>query len=211
MPALQTHSSWRGLLKLAHGLERPVVWIGEIIAWLYLPLIGVILLDAVSRKFIRKLSVVIDNDLHYFLNSPVFQDAEWHFHAILFLCALGYAYAYNAHVRLDMLRPRFGSRGRLWIELLGGLFLLLPFLCIFIWYAWDFFAAAWVQDEGSGSSTGIENRWFIKFFVFAGPVLLLSSGLSKLLRIYVRLFGPEYLHQEAQLSSISDASHSAFN
>ena len=202
---------WNLLLNWANQVERPVFWTGKIVSWLYLPLIGVILLDALTRKFIRKLSFVVESDLHFLLNSPVFQDLEWHFHSVLFLCALSYAYAYNAHVRLDIFRPHIGVQGRLWVEFIGGLVLLLPFLGIFCWYAWDFFFVAWAQDEGSGSSTGIENRWFIKFFVFVGPLLLILSGLSKLLRLYVRLFGPEDLHTQTRLGSITNPSDSAFN
>lgn len=207
----QEYRKWTHVIKFADAIEKPVVWVGKLVSWLYLPLIAVILIDALSRKFIRKLSFVIENDLHFLLNSPVFQDAEWHFHAVLFLGALGFAYVHNAHVRLDIFRPRIGTQGRLWVELMGGLFLLLPFLFIFVWYAWDFFWAAWVQDEGSGSSTGIDNRWFIKFFIIAGPLLLLLSGLSKILRLTVRIFGPSELHEATRLGPISNESHSAFN
>lgn len=199
------------MLATAHRFDRLVIFTGKGVSWLLLPLIGVILVDAISRKFVRKLSFIVENDLHHFFNSPVFQDAEWHFHSILFLCSLGYAYAYNAHVRLDMFRPRLGARGRIWVELLGGLFLLVPFLCIYSWYAFEFFSDAWIQDEGSGASTGIGNRWFIKFFMLAGPLLLLLSGLSTLIKLVVYLFGPLELRPETRLSSMTDQAHSAFN
>ena len=130
---------------------------------------------------------------------------------MLFLSAMGYAYARNAHVRLDMFRPRIGVKGRLWVEFIGGLILLFPFLCIFAWYAWEFFLAAWQSDEGSGSSTGIENRWAIKSFILIGPLLLLLSGISILTRIYVRLFGPDELEDQTRLEPITNTSHSAFN
>jgi len=89
--------------------------------------------------------------------------------------------------------------------------MLMPFLYILAWCAWDFFWAAWVQEEGSGSSTGIENRWFIKFFIFVGPVLFLLLGLSKLLGLYVRIFGPPEIHTETLINSANHASHSSFN
>ena len=127
------------LLRLANTLERPVVWLGRAGSWLILPMIGVILFDAVCRKFLRKLPFVIDNGLHAIMNSPVLQDSEWHLHTIIFCTSMAYAYIYNAHVRLDLFRPRFSVNGRLWIETLGGLILLIPFLVLMIYHSWSFF------------------------------------------------------------------------
>ena len=202
---------WAHALKLADRLERPVVWVGEAVAWLFLPLIAIILFDAVSRRYLRKLSFVIENDLHFYFNSPALQDAEWHLHTIIFLGALGYAYVRNAHVRLDIFRPRFTDRGRLWVEFLGGFTLLVPFIAIFSYFAWIFFWSAWVHDESYGESNGIGNRWFIKFFMVLGPSLLLLSGLSTLTRLFVRLFGPPELTKATRTDSVSDDSYSAFN
>ena len=202
---------WRRLLTLARWADAPAIVAGRAVAWLFLPLILIVIVDAFSRKFGRKFEFVIENDLHGYLNSPVFQEAEWHLHAIVFLSALGYAYSRNAHVRLDIFRPRLGVRGRLWVELLGGLFLLLPFLAIFGYYAWDFFQTAWDSNEGSGVANGIDNRWFVKFFVFLGPALLFLSGLSILIRLSARLFGPSDLAEQTNTGAISDGAFSAFN
>jgi len=199
------------LLRIADALEKPVIWLGRVSAWLMLPLIGIILFDAVSRKFLRKLSFVIDNDLHFFMNSPVFQDAEWHLHAIIFLIAMGYAYACNAHVRLDIFRPRLGTKGRMWVELMGGLLLLIPFLCVLLYFSWDFFVTAWATNETTSVATGIGFRWFIKAFIFLGPLLLMMSCLSILIRIGVRLFGPRSLHDRTRTDAFTNNSHSAFN
>jgi TRAP-type mannitol/chloroaromatic compound transport system permease small subunit len=202
--------AWMRALRLADWIERPVVWSGEAVAWLFLPLIAIILFDAVARRYLRKLSFVIENELHFLLNSPAMQDAEWHLHTMIFLGALGYAYVRNAHVRLDIFRPRFGPRGRLLVELLGGLTLLLPFIAILSYHGWIFFSIAWVHDEGYGESNGIPDRWFIKFFMVLGPSLLLLSGVSLLIRLWVRLFGPAEAAAASRTDAISDASHSAF-
>lgn len=202
---------WPHLIRIARWADAPAVLMGRAVAWLILPLILIIIFDAVTRKFLRKLSFVVENDLHGYLNSPVFQDAEWHLHAIIFLGALGYAYSRNAHVRLDIFRPRLGERGRMAVELAGGVLLLAPFLAVFSYYSWDFFMSAWLSDEGSGAANGIDNRWFIKFFVFLGPMLLFLSGLSMALRLCVRLFGPEELAAAADVDKVADGSFSAFN
>lgn len=202
---------WTQLIRIARWADAPAVLMGRAVSWLILPLIVIIIVDAVSRKYLRKLSFIIENDLHDYLNSPIFQDAEWHLHTVIFLGALGYAYSRNAHVRLDIFRPRLGARGRMVVELAGGILLLAPFLAIFSYYSWDFFMNAWVSDENAGASNGIDNRWIIKFFVFLGPVLLFLSGLSMVLRLCVRLFGPPELAAAADVDRISDSSYSAFS
>lgn len=202
---------WHRLIRAADALERPVVWVGETVSWLFLPLIVIILFDALARRYLRKFNFVMQSDLHFYLNSPAFQDAEWHLHAIIMLCALGYACACNAHVRLDMLRERLGKQGRLWVEFLGGLFLLMPFIMIFAADCFDFFWIAWVHDETAGETNGIGERWFIKFFMVLGPSLLLIAGLSVLIRLAVRLFGPPELAPATRTEAIVDRDFSAFN
>ena len=211
MTDLPGPSIWSRLTTLARWADAPAVFVGRTVSWLLLPLIAVIIVDSLSRKFIRKLAIVVDNDLHHYLNSPVFQDSEWHMHTIIFLGALGYAYSRNAHVRLDVFRTRLGVRGRLWAELLGGIALLAPFLLIFCFYAWEFLERAWLSDEGSGLSNGIEHRWVIKSFVFLGPALLLLSGVSMIIRLLVRLFGPPEHAAASETEKIADSSFSAFN
>lgn len=202
---------WPILLRVARWADAPAVLMGRAVAWLILPLIAIIIFDSVSRKFLRKLPFVIENDLHDYLNSPILQDAEWHLHTIVFLGALGYAYSRNAHVRLDIFRPRLGERGRMLVELAGGVLLLAPFLAIYSYYCWEFFLSAWLSDENSGPANGIDHRWFIKFFMFLGPGLLLLSGVSMVLRLCVRLFGPPEHAAAADVGKIADSSYSAFN
>ncbi|MEE2803184.1 MAG: TRAP transporter small permease subunit [Pseudomonadota bacterium] len=199
------------LLRLANTLERPVVWLGRAGSWLILPMIGVILFDAVCRRFLRKLPFVIDNGLYTIMNSPVLQDSEWHLHTILFCTSMAYAYIYNAHVRLDLFRPRFSVNGRLWIETLGGLILLIPFLALMIYHCWSFFQIAWDTNEGTPVLIGIGHRWFIKFFLVIGFVLMLASALSIVIRLIIRLYGPSDLHDATQLKKITEPTYSAFS
>lgn len=201
----------RRLLRIANSLERPVLWLGSAAAWLILPLIGVILFDAVCRRFLRKLPLVIDWGLYKLMNSPVLQDSEWHLHTILFCLSMGYAYAYNAHVRLDLFRPRLSTSARLWIETLGGLFLLIPFLIVTAYHCWTFFLFAWVTNEGTSVLIGIGHRWFIKSFLMTGFIVMFASALSILIRLTVRLLGPPELHDATRVQAIAQPSHSPFS
>lgn len=201
---------WQRLIEAAKLLERPVIWVGEATSWLQLLLVALIIADAIFRRYIRSLSIVVENNLHFFFNSPAIQDGEWHLHTIIFFCAIGYAGVRNAHIRLDILRTRLSEHTRLWIELIGGLLLLLPFILIFMYEAGIFFSYAWIHDEAAGESNGIGNRWFIKSFIFIGPALLLLSGLSMIMRLTARLFGPPHLRRQTRTENVANPSFSAY-
>jgi len=205
------HTGARFCLALADRLERPAFWLGSCSSWLMLALALLIAFDAFGRRYIRSWSFVVENNWHLLINSPVLQDAEWHLHTIVTFCALGYAFARHAHVRLDLFRPDFQPRTKLWIEWLGGLVLFLPFLAIFCAYAWKYFHFAWIIDETGGDSNGINHRWFIKFFILLGPVTLLLAGISSLIRLTIRLFGPADLHAQTKTEHITAQNHSAFS
>ena len=96
------------------------------------------------------------------------------------------------------------------MEVLGGVFLLIPFLVTLIYFGWDFFLSAWLTDEGTSVLIGIGNRWFIKSFVIIGFSLLLLSAASLIIRLAIRLWGPEDLIAETRVDSFTRASHSAF-
>jgi len=181
---------WRQtILAIALAVDSLVARIGKLGGWLILPLILLIVFDAFTRKFVRKLDFVIDNDLHRFLNSSLIQDFEWHLHTVVFFLAIGYAYTRNMHVRLDMFRPRFTPRTRIVIELIGGIVLLLPFLFVLNFYALDFVAAAWITDEISSFGTGLGRRWIIKSFVSIGFTLMALICLSMIVRMVLFLCG----------------------
>lgn len=182
--------NWRQiLLGCALAVDSLVARIGKLGGWLMLPLILLIVFDAITRKYFRKLDWVIDNGLHVYMNSSMIQDFEWHLHTVVFFLAIGYAYTRNMHVRLDMFRPRFKPRTRILVELVGGITLLLPFVLVLNFYALDFIASAWKTNEVSSFGTGLGHRWIIKSFVSIGFSLMALICLSMLVRMALFLSG----------------------
>ena len=94
-------------------------------------------------------------------------------------------------------------RARIWIELVGGLTLLLPFLAVLVYFAWYFLTSAWANNEGSPVVIGLQHRWFIKSFVFIGFLLLLAISISLVLRFAIYLFGPADLRSRTRLQSFT--------
>ncbi|MEL7464014.1 MAG: TRAP transporter small permease subunit [Pseudomonadota bacterium] len=186
------------LHKLSIALDRIAVTIGKAASWLILPLIMIIMVDVVTRKieFIKVWSADITVEYGFSI-SFIAQDLQWHIHGVLLLLTFGYAYLYNAHVRVDIFRELGGRRRQAWIEIVGLTFAMI-FLYFMVKFSWDFTYASWRQGEGSESMVGIGNRFFIKSFLIWGFIVLWIACAAMMLRSIVFLFGDEVLSRDAE-------------
>ena len=73
----------------------------------------------------------------------------------------------------------------------------LPYCLVAIYFSFDFFWIAWLQNEYSENPSGLPWRWIPKGIIFLGLVLLLAAVISVFLRVVVYLFGPERLRDAA--------------
>ena len=146
-------------------------------------LIGITIFDVITRRFLV-------------LGSTKLQEGEWHAHVVLFTLLIGYAYIKDAHVRIDLVRERLSERTQWWIELLGCLLFLIPYCVLVVYFSYDFTLRSFMNQEISGSATGLTHRWIIKAFVPIGFGLLGLAGVAVLFRKIVELFGPPDLRQK---------------
>jgi TRAP-type mannitol/chloroaromatic compound transport system permease small subunit len=182
------------LIRVSEGLDRVIIKIGKIAAWAGLALILITIFDVVTRRFLV-------------LGSTKLQEAEWHFHVILFAFCLGYAYLKDAHVRIDLVREKLSERTQWWIEVVGCLLFLLPFCAMVVWYGINFTERSFATSEVSASATGLSYRWAIKAAIPIGFTLLGLSGIAILLRKFVELFGPEDLRRKVHEIEEAEVEH----
>ena len=110
------------------------------------------------------------------------QEAVLWLHASVFLLGLAYALRHGAHVRVDVFSQRWSPRTRAWVEVGGGVLLLLP-LCVFIVaMSWDYVAASWAAREGSRDPGGLPGWYLLKALVPVSATLLLLQGLAETTR-----------------------------
>lgn len=174
------------LLALSRAIEALLKFIAHLGAWFFIACIVTICFDVVSRKLGFQLWIAgID------LGSTRLQELEWHFHAMLFLTWLGYAYVRNAHVRIDILTGTLSARKQAWLELIGCIVFALPYLFVALPYAWDFLALSYIQNESSSAPIGLPYRWVVKAFLFYGFVSVLLAVIVVMIRNFAFLFGDE--------------------
>lgn len=138
------------ILEISRFFDRIARSIGKLVGWLMIPLIIVIMFDVITRKLDITRLYFSDMTMEYgFSVSTIVQDMEWHLHAAILLLSFGFGYLANAHVRVDVFRELLPRRQQAWLELLGIVFLAIPFLTLLIVYGYDLFAISWQQNEHS--------------------------------------------------------------
>lgn len=101
------------------------------------------------------------------------------------LMALGYAYLRNNHVRVDIFRTRMSPRGQAWLEIAGGVLVVVPFAAIVAGLFFPF-----VTDTCQSASIV---RCLVRSTIPFGLVLLGIAGLVVIARNVMYLAG----HEEA--------------
>jgi len=59
-------------------------------------------------------------------SSNAWLELQWYLFAAVFMLAAGYTLLRNEHIRIDIVAARFSRRTQTWIDIIGGLFFLLP-------------------------------------------------------------------------------------
>ena len=161
---------------LSNLIDGLIERIGEWASWLWLVLLAIIIVNVALRYLLGR---------GYIL----FEELQWHLYGAAWLLALAFVFRNDAHVRIDVLAARLRPRARSWIELLGILFMLLPFALFVVIEAVPFVVTSYHLNEVSPSPGGLSHRWVIKAFIPLGFGLLALTGFARLLRCSALLFG----------------------
>ena len=163
---------------LSDRLDSFILGMGRTISWANGILVFVIVLQ-VTLRYGFKSGLVI------------FEELEWHLYALAFMFGLSYALITDAHVRVDLLHGRMSDKAKHWVEVLGTLFLLLPFIAAVMYHSWEFFVDSWVHNERSSAPLGLPFRWAIKAVIPLSFGMLGLAALSKLIRSFKAIFASE--------------------
>ena len=196
------------LLAASRVIDRFQSAIGQTAAWLLVPMMLVIIVDVITRKFgllIIAKDFFFNNGMTWsahlidtYFTSTKFQELEWHLHAALFLLCLGFGYVKNSHVRIEIIRERFDLQTKSWLEVTGIVLFIVPYTYLLFRYGFNFAERSFELNEVSSALTGLSHRWIIKSFVPIGMVFLFIAAMGVLFRNLVFLFGSPELSREAQ-------------
>ena len=173
---------------ISEALRSFVDKIGKLSTFFIIPLVFITMWDVFCRKFITLQIWLVENFGRIF-ESTLLQELEWHFHTALFLMVLGYGFTHNRHVRVDFIRENLKFRKKVWIDFLGTTILMIPWICVLIYFSFIYVRESFIINEVSVSLVGLSHRWIIKSFMVLGFTCALLSGIAVWLQTVVMLFG----------------------
>jgi TRAP-type mannitol/chloroaromatic compound transport system permease small subunit len=165
----------QGLLRLSGAIDWLNEKVGRSVIWLVL----IAVLISAGNAIIRK---VFD------MSSNAWLEVQWYLFSAIFLLAAGYTLLRNEHVRIDVLLHRLPKRGQIWVDILGLVFFLAPFVLLMIYLSWPVFMRAYVSGEMSENAGGLI-RWPVYILVPIGFSLLALQGVSELIKRFAFLKG----------------------
>ncbi len=154
---------------LPDRIDNVLQKIGRFFMWSNVVLIFLILL-AVFVRYALKLRTIEIGEL------------QWHFYMAGFMIGLSYAVTTDSHMGMDLVKDKLSKPTQLWFDILGTVFLLLPFACIVFYQSFEFVHDSWVINERSNNDMGLPYRWLIKSVIPLSFGLLIVSALSRLMR-----------------------------
>jgi TRAP-type mannitol/chloroaromatic compound transport system permease small subunit len=163
------------LLSVSRFIDRLNELIGRLVYWLILVSVLVSSGNAVVRYAISR-------------SSNGWLEIQWYLFSAVFLLGAGYTLLRNEHVRIDIFYGRLNPRARAWIDILGGVFFLLPMALIIMALAWPLFLESWTRNEYSTDAGGLI-RWPVKLLIPTGFLLLVLQGLSEIIKRVAFLVG----------------------
>ena len=114
----------------------------------------------------------------------------WHLYAF-FMFGLSYAITTDSHIRVDIAHMKFTKKKQRIIEVLGIIFLIMPFTIIIFDHSIGWVHHSFVANEFSENTTGLPYRWVVKSLLPISLVLIFIASLSELIKNIVLLIHGE--------------------
>ena len=165
----------KALLNLSRLIDRMNEFVGKWVAWLILAAVVVSASNALIRKIFN-------------MSSNGFLEIQWYFFAAVFLLCAGYTMLSNEHVKIDVFLHMLSKRKQMWIDIIGIVFFLFPFVVAVVVLSWPLFVTALQTGEMSQNAGGLI-RWPVYMLLPLGFTLLGLQGISELIKRFAFLKG----------------------
>ncbi len=109
-------------------------------------------------------------------------------HAYIFMLGAGFTYLNDDHVRIDILYRNASQTYRAFIDLIGNVFFLLPFLYIIWSYSFPFVYKSWQMNEISREAGGLSMLFLLKLAILLFVIFLFIQSISKIINSFIYIF-----------------------
>lgn len=157
---------------IATAIDTLNAFIGRSAAWLVLFMVLVQFGVVVMRYVFGAGSVLAQETILYM-------------HATLFLVAAADTLLHDAHVKIDIFFARMTAQQQHLINLIGFIFLALPF-AILIWVvSFDYVALSWAVQEGSRETSGIPALYLLKSVILVFALQIGLQSVSEAIKSFI--------------------------
>lgn len=160
----------------SRALDVFIAGLGRLFSWLWLAVVAVILYSVISRYAFGEGSILLE-------------EVSWHLFGFAWPIGVAYAVVTDDHVRVDVIHERLSLKAQAWIEVLGILLLLLPFVAITVYYSVPYAYDSFARGETSQAPSGLPYRFLLKSIIPISLTLVGIAAISRLLRCTALLFG----------------------
>lgn len=157
-----------GLLALSRGIDRVNTFVGKSVSWLILVAVVVSAGNAIIRKTLNT-------------SSNAWLELQWYLYGGAFLLAAAYTLKENEHIRIDILYGAWSRRVQHWIDLIGHLLFLTPFVLLMIYFLVPWVSRSINNGEMSMNAGGLI-LWPAKLLLLVGFVQLAAQALSEIIK-----------------------------
>ena len=109
-------------------------------------------------------------------------------HAYIFMAGAGFTYLNDAHVRIDIIYRSSSKIYKAIVDLVGNIFLLMPFLYIIWSYSFPFVLKSFQINEVSREAGGLPMLFLLKAAILIFTFLLLIQALSKIINNFITIY-----------------------
>ncbi len=108
-------------------------------------------------------------------------------HSFVFMLGAGFTYLANEHVRIDVFYREASKKYKAIVDLLGNIFLLLPFLYIIWKYSYPFVYRSFLMNEVSREAGGMPALYILKSAILLFCIVLFLQLISNVIKSILTL------------------------
>lgn len=158
----------QSFLAVSRAIDRLTEFVGKTVMWAIFVAILVSAVNAVVRKVFNT-------------SSNAWLELQWYLFGAAFMLASAYTLKQNEHIRIDIFYGTRTRRTQHWIDLIGHLLFLMPFVTLMAWMMVPYAVAAFKSGQVSTNAGGLL-IWPARAILAAGFILLVLQGISEIIK-----------------------------
>jgi len=155
--------------KLVCSAEAVSYYTGKCVAWLTLVMMLITCLIVLLRY-------------GFDIGSIALQESVLYLHAMVFMLGAAYTFKDDEHVRVDVFYRDFSASKKAWVNIIGGIFFLLPFTLYTAYLSMDYVSASWRVFETSPEPGGLPFVYLLKTLIPIMMISLIIQGTADILK-----------------------------